>query len=74
MKPIIGLASSTPSRRRIVGLTVSVRSLPAAVDRLDRERIEFRRTKGTGWSSVTVDGPLAHGIRLEFREYSQGRP
>jgi hypothetical protein len=66
--------SSTASPRRIVGLTVTVRSLSAAVARLDRERIEFRRAKGSRWSSVTVDGPLAHGVRLEFREYSQGRP
>jgi hypothetical protein len=61
--------SSTPSRRRIVGLTVTVRSLPVAVERLDRERIEFRRGKGKGWSSVTVE---SHGVSLEFREYPQG--
>jgi hypothetical protein len=61
--------------RRIAGLTVSVRSLTIVEDRLGRERIEFRQSRGGGWSSLIVNGSMAHGVRLEFREYSQaGRP
>jgi hypothetical protein len=44
-------------------------------NRLGRERIEFRQSRGGGWSSLIVNGSMAHGVRLEFREYSHaGRP
>jgi hypothetical protein len=65
--------AKTPAEvgRRIAGLTVSVRSLTIVKDRLGRERIEFRQSRSGGWSSLVVNGSMAHGVRLEFREYSQ---
>jgi hypothetical protein len=61
--------------RRIAGLTVSVRSLTIVRQRLGRERIECRQTRGGNWSSLVVNGSMAHGVRLEFREYARvGRP
>jgi glyoxalase-like protein len=61
----------TPSARPIAGVTLAVRSLASVVDTLGRERIAFRRARGADWSGVVVEGPVAHGVRLEFREHSQ---
>jgi hypothetical protein len=60
--------------RLVVGLGLAAFGMLSALQIDLAVRGLSRQARG-GWSSLVVNGSIAHGVRLEFREYSQaGRP